>query len=81
MGDRVTATKGPYSAETAYVLGVIALGSVLRLRHLGAPSFWLDEALSVAYARMPCPQFVHVMLGIVGLQPYVCSACASSSYL
>lgn len=61
MGDRVTATEAPHSADTAYVVGVIALGSVLRLLHLGAPSFWLDEALSVAYARMPWTQFVHVM--------------------
>jgi mannosyltransferase len=59
MGYRVT--KAPHSTDTAYLVGVIALGSVLRLLHLGAASLWLDEALSVAYARMPWPQFVHVM--------------------
>ena len=29
--------------------------------HLGAPSFWLDEALSVSFARLPWPRFVHLM--------------------
>jgi len=61
MGDGHIATKAPNSADAVYVAGVIALGSVLRFVHIGAPSFWLDEALSVAYARMPWPQFVHVM--------------------
>lgn len=61
MGDRDIAAKSPHSADTVYVVGVIALGSILRFLHLGAPSLWLDEALSVAYARMPWPQFVHVM--------------------
>jgi len=61
MGDRVSATEGLHSADTLYVVSVIVFGSALRFLHLGAPSFWLDEALSVAYARMPWSQFVHVM--------------------
>jgi len=43
------------------VAGIVAIGAALRLLHLGAPSFWLDESLSVAYARLPWPQFTHLM--------------------
>jgi hypothetical protein len=29
--------------------------------YLGAPSFWVDEALSVDFARLSWPQFAHLM--------------------
>jgi mannosyltransferase len=60
MGDRVTATEGS-RRDTLLVAGIIAIGIALRLLYLGAPSFWLDEALSVEYARLSWPQFAHLM--------------------
>ena len=60
MGARVTAVEAS-RRDTLLVAGIVAIGAVLRLLHLGAPSFWLDEALSVAYARLTWPQFAHLM--------------------
>jgi mannosyltransferase len=60
VGARVTAGEAS-RRNTLLVTGIVALGAVLRLLHLGAPSVWLDESLSVAYARLPWPQFVHLM--------------------
>ena len=37
--------------------GIVALGTVLRLRALGAKSFWLDEIASIVIARMPGNSF------------------------
>ena len=39
--------------------GIVALGTALRLRALGAKSFWLDEIASVVIARMPSNGFWH----------------------
>jgi uncharacterized membrane protein len=41
------------------VWGVVALGTLLRLRALSAKSFWLDEIASVVIARMPGNFFWH----------------------
>ena len=60
MGDRVATNNSPHR-DALLLAGIIAIGGVLRLLHLGAPSFWLDEALSVAYARLPWAQFAHLM--------------------
>ena len=60
MGARVTAAEAS-RRDTLLVTGIVAIGAVLRLLHLGAPSFWLDESLSVAYARLPWSQFAHLM--------------------
>ena len=38
---------------------IVALGAFLRLRALGAKSFWLDEIASVVIARMPGNSFWH----------------------
>ncbi len=38
---------------------IVALGTLLRLRALGAKSFWLDEIASVVIARMPGHSFWH----------------------
>jgi mannosyltransferase len=62
MGDHVTATGGPRRSDTVLVVGIITLGICLRLLYLGAPSFWVDEALSVAFARLSWPQFMHLMV-------------------
>ena len=43
------------------MLGLVAIGAALRLLYLGAPSIWLNEALSIAYARLPWQQFTHLM--------------------
>ena len=60
MGDPVTEAEGPRPADTMFVLGVVAIGAILRFLHLGAQSFWVDEALSLAYAQLPWAQFVHL---------------------
>ncbi len=39
--------------------GIVLLGAFLRLRGLGAKSFWLDEIASVVIARMPGNSFWH----------------------
>ena len=39
--------------------GIVALGTLLRLRALSAKSFWLDEIASVVIARMPGNWFWH----------------------
>src|SRR5215469_13212805 len=41
------------------LLGIVALGALLRLRALSAKSFWLDEIASVVIARMPDGFFWH----------------------
>ena len=38
----------------------MALGAAFRLWHLGTKSLWQDEPATVALARMPWPQFIHV---------------------
>ena len=43
---------------TALAVVITALGAALRFYHLGARSFWFDEALSIAYARLPATQFL-----------------------
>jgi len=58
---RVTASSNARPTDAALVAGIIAIGTVLRFLYIGAPSLWLDEALSVAYAQFPWPRFVHVM--------------------
>lgn len=37
------------------------IGVVIRFYHLGARSFWFDEALSVAYARLSWLQFLKIL--------------------
>ena len=49
------------SPHAILVAIIVVAGAVLRVLHLGAPSFWLDEALSVSYARLPWAQFVQLM--------------------
>lgn len=61
-GDAITATERPRRGDTALVVIIIAIGISLRLLNLGAASVWLDEALSVMYARLPWPQFEHLMV-------------------
>jgi mannosyltransferase len=39
--------------------GIVVAGTLLRLRALGAKSFWLDEIASVVIARMPGNSFWH----------------------
>lgn len=46
---------------TALALLITASGAVLRFYHLGARVFWIDEALSIAYARLSFPQFLKVL--------------------
>lgn len=49
--------------STALLLGgIVAVALVLRLVHLGSRSFWLDEILSVYYARLPWPRFSHILV-------------------
>ena len=40
---------------------ITVLAAVLRLHALTAKSFWLDEGISIEIARLPWPQFLHVM--------------------
>jgi mannosyltransferase len=47
--------------NTLLLAAIVAVGAWLRFHNLGAPSFWLDEALSVVYARLPWSQFAHLM--------------------
>lgn len=65
MGDLVSATASatatPRRRDTAFLVAIIAIGIVLRVLYLGAPSFWVDEAMSVDFARLSWPQFVHAM--------------------
>jgi uncharacterized membrane protein len=61
MHDALAADAGHRRRDTIVVATIIAIGAALRLLYLGAPSIWLDEALSIAYARMPWPQFTHLM--------------------
>ncbi len=60
LGDEVTATGGLRHRDTLLVGGIIAIGIALRILYLGAPSFWLDEALSVAFARLSWSRFAHL---------------------
>jgi 4-amino-4-deoxy-L-arabinose transferase-like glycosyltransferase len=61
MRDAVAAAESHRRRDTLIVVGIVAVGTALRVFHLGAPSLWLDEALSIAYARLSWPQFVHLM--------------------
>ncbi len=56
-----TATADARRRDTVLLVAIIAIGAALRMLHLGAPSFWLDEALSVDFARLPWPRFVQLM--------------------
>src|ERR1700692_4655526 len=40
---------------------ITVLAATLRLHALTAKSFWLDEGISIEFARLPWPQFLHVM--------------------
>ena len=62
MPDAAVAARTSHRFNAVFLVGILALGSALRLFHLGSQSFWLDEALSVGYARLPWPQFVHLMI-------------------
>src|SRR5215471_5006639 len=44
---------------TMMMWAIVALGGLLRVRALGAKSFWLDEIASVVIARMPGNSFWH----------------------
>lgn len=44
----------------ALVCLITAAGAVLRFYHLGARSYWFDEALSIIYARLPVRQFLEL---------------------
>lgn len=57
----LTATGGIRHRDTLLVVGIIAVGTSLRVLYLGAPSFWIDEVLSVAYVRLSWTQFGHLM--------------------
>ena len=61
MPDAVLAARTDHRSNAIFVGGIVAIGCALRLFHLGTPSFWLDEALSVAYARLSWTQFEHLM--------------------
>jgi mannosyltransferase len=61
MRDPVTEANAPRPAHAMFVVGIVAIGAILRFLHLGAQSIWVDEALSIAYAQLPWPQFVHLM--------------------
>ncbi|MBA2683187.1 MAG: glycosyltransferase family 39 protein [Gemmatimonadaceae bacterium] len=60
MPDAALAGRTDNRSTAIFVGGIVAIGCALRLFHLGTQSFWLDEALSVAYARLSWPQFVHL---------------------
>ncbi|MGH9157309.1 MAG: glycosyltransferase family 39 protein [Acidimicrobiales bacterium] len=46
-------TRGPwYKSRALAVSAVVAAGAAACLFRLGAPSFWLDEAISVGFARL-----------------------------
>ena len=67
--DRVRAKLGCQTTR-ALVLGVTALGAVLRLIFLGKKSLWLDEIFSVSIAKLDGPGFRNVVLsweGFMGL--------------
>jgi mannosyltransferase len=40
------------------LLGIVLIGLLFRIYHLGTQSIWLDEAFSVALAKMTLPQMV-----------------------
>jgi mannosyltransferase len=61
MGDPINEAERSRPADTAFLIGVVAIGAILRFLHLGAQSIWLDEALSLAYAQLPWAQFAHLM--------------------
>jgi mannosyltransferase len=61
MDDLVSTTGGSRRRDTVLLVAIIAIGASLRMFHLGAPSFWVDEALSVEFARLSWPRFVHLM--------------------
>lgn len=61
-GDELTATGVVSHRDTLLVGGIIAIGAALRMLYLGAPSFWLDEALSISFAKLPWPRFAHLMV-------------------
>lgn len=61
LSPAITARSEPLRIYSVLVAAMIAVGAFLRFYQLGAPSFWLDEALSVAYAQLPWSQFVHLM--------------------
>lgn len=46
---------------TALAVLITGLGAALRFYHLGARSYWFDEALSITYARLPVTQFLHLL--------------------
>lgn len=48
--------------ETAWLLAITALGAGLRLFHLGTQSFWVDEAVSLRFARYPLSELIGQML-------------------
>lgn len=52
-------------AVAAALLAIAALGTVLRLWDLGAPSLWYDEIFGLALAQQPLPVVLDVIGGFV----------------
>ena len=40
------------------LLAIVLVGAFLRIYHLGTQSLWLDEVVSVAFAKVSVPQMV-----------------------
>lgn len=55
---------GALGARHGMLLGIIALGSAVRLGALGAKSIWLDEAFSIWMASHPLPELIDWLVRI-----------------
>ena len=50
-----------WSHPVRLLIGILALGAILRLLFLGEKSFWADEVISVYFARQDWPDFVTIL--------------------
>ncbi len=51
----------PEKAGGRLLIGIVLLAAILRILFIGTKSLWLDEAASVAFARMDWPAFWHTL--------------------
>jgi mannosyltransferase len=40
------------------LLGIVLIGALLRIYHLGTQSLWLDEVISVDFGKLTVPQLI-----------------------